>query len=140
MIERQIMDIKNVHDTGGIYSHVVRAGDFLFVSGQVALDLSGNLVGLGDIDAQARQVFVNLANALEDAGSDLANVVKMTTFLVGRKNLPAYRLARDAVFAHPVPANTLVFIEGLANPDYLVEIEAVAVVKAQESRSSSTSA
>jgi enamine deaminase RidA (YjgF/YER057c/UK114 family) len=126
-MEREIIALRSVHDTGGIYSHVVRAGDFLFVSGQVALDLNGHLVGVGDIESQARQVFVNLGNVLKDAGSDLGRIVKMTTFLVGRHTLPAYRQARDECLGRPIPANTLVFIEGLAHPDYLVEIEAIAL-------------
>lgn len=128
-MRRQILDIKSVHDTLGIYSHAVRAGDLLFIAGQVAKDRDNNLVGKGDIEAQVRQVFTNLTSILKECGGDLRSIVKMTTLLTDARSLDAFRRVRDEIFKKPVPANTLMIVTALASPDYLVEIEAIAVVE-----------
>jgi 2-iminobutanoate/2-iminopropanoate deaminase len=129
-MRREILEIKSVHDTQGIYSHAVRAGDLLFVAGQVAKDRDNHLVGPGDIEAQVRQVFANLQSVLEEAGGNLGSIVKMTTLLTQYGHLDGFRRVRDEVFEKPVPANTLMIVAGLASPDYLVEIEAIAALGA----------
>lgn len=112
------------------YSHAVAfAGDMVAVSGQVPLDGDGNHVGKDDAEAQVRQVYANLATALEAAGSGLAHVVKLTVYLTDLADLPAFRRVRDEHQdpARP-PASSLVQVAGLVHPDFRVEIDALAVV------------
>jgi enamine deaminase RidA (YjgF/YER057c/UK114 family) len=116
------------------YTHVVTAtgGKQVYVAGQVSLDAEGNLVGKGDLRAQARQVYLNLRAALAGAGAGPKDLVKLTTFVVGYRPevLPALREERAAFFGAetPLPASTLVGVQALAREDFLIEIEAVAVV------------
>jgi enamine deaminase RidA (YjgF/YER057c/UK114 family) len=102
----------------------------VFVAGQVAVDAEGNVVGPGDLAAQARQVFANVGRALAAAGARPDNVVKITTYVVHHR--PEYRPlisdARAAVFGDHKPTSMLVGVEALALPDYLIEVEAIAVV------------
>lgn len=112
------------------YSHAVAfTGTTVAVSGQVPLDDSGRLVGENDAEAQVRQVFANLATALEAAGSGLAHVVKLTVYLTDLDDLPAFRRVRDELQDpdHP-PASSLVQVAGLVSPDFRVEVDALAVV------------
>jgi enamine deaminase RidA (YjgF/YER057c/UK114 family) len=114
------------------YTHVVRAsgGATVYVSGQVAIDASGNLVGAGDFEAQARQVFANLRTALASVGATFDDVAKMNTYIVDytpelRSALSAARA--DAMGEHP-PASTLIGVQALATPELMIEVEAVAVL------------
>ena len=114
------------------YSQVVdvSASRIIFIAGQTALDRDGNVVGKGDFAAQARQVFTNLATALQAVECTAGNLVKLTVFLTDMNNLAAYREARNRFFASvtPVaaPAVTLVEVSKLYGPDFLIEIEAIA--------------
>ena len=111
------------------YSHVaeVRGGRLVYISGQIALDAQGKLVGKGDLEAQADQVFRNLGAALASVGCTARNVVKITVFMRDVKDLAAYRRARDRFVGEgPRPASTLVEISKLVSEDFLIEIEAVA--------------
>lgn len=110
------------------YSHAVAFdGPTLFVSGQVALDANGELVGRDDPEAQLRQVFENLETVLTAAGSDLTKVLKMTVFLTDIGDLDAYRRVRaEYLPMDPPPASSLVQVVGLVDPAFLVEIEAIA--------------
>lgn len=123
----EILKLTRVHPPRG-YSHAVKAGNTLYVSGQVALDIEGKLVGRGDIEAQARQVFTNLKNILEEAGGSLANAVKLTVLLTHHGSLDAYRTVRAEFFPGSPPAITLHVISSLADKDYLIEVEAIAVL------------
>jgi enamine deaminase RidA (YjgF/YER057c/UK114 family) len=112
------------------YSHVVTGrGRLVVVSGQIAQDERGELVGAGDPAAQARQVFENLGRCLVEAGAGFGDVVKLTLFVLDVGYLPAVREARDAVIdtAKP-PASTAVQVTALAFPGYLLEVEALALV------------
>lgn len=115
------------------YSHVVVASGArtVYISGQVALDADGALVGAGDLGAQTTQVMRNLGAALASAGAGFADVVKIVTYVVGYK--PEQRAvisaARTPFFpAGKPPASTLVGVEALAAPGWLIEIEAIAVI------------
>lgn len=114
------------------FTPVVRAigGSTLYLSGQVPVDIDGQLVGEGDFAAQARQVFANLRIALEAAGADFTNVVKMTTYIVDyRPELrEALGAARTEAMGGALPASTLVGVQALAMPGYLIEVEAIAVI------------
>ena len=122
-----ILTLKSVHPTKG-YSHAAKAGNTLYIAGQIAQDVDGNLVGKGDFELQIHQVFKNLKNILEEAGGDLQNIVKMTTFLTHYGYIETYRSVRGKYFPEPSPPNTLLMIESLAMPDFMIEVEAVAVL------------
>ncbi|MFD7298939.1 RidA family protein [Streptomyces sp. NPDC059897] len=111
------------------YSHVVMgSGRLIAVSGQLALDEKGELVGPGDPLAQARQVFENLRRCLAAAGASFEDVVKVTYFVTDVAHMPAVRQARDE-FLDParLPAASAVQVAALMAPDFLMEIEALAV-------------
>ncbi|MEU6604495.1 RidA family protein [Streptomyces shenzhenensis] len=112
------------------YAHVVAAtGRFVAVSGQLALDGDGVLVGAGDPAAQARQVFENLRRCLSAAGADFADVVKLTYFVTDMAHMPAIRAARAAHIPDDrLPAASAVQVAALVRPEFLMEIEAFAVV------------
>ncbi len=105
-----------------------RVGDLLFISGQAAIDRNGQIVGIGNFDAQAEQVFVNLERVLRAGGSSLANVVKVTVFLRDMSNFPKIVELRGRYFTPPYPADTIVEVTSLYSPEALIEIEAIAVV------------
>ncbi len=113
------------------YTHVVTVdeGRLAFVSGQVAYDVDGNLVGRDDVAAQARQCFLNLRAALEAVGATTDDLVKITTYVVGytESMRPGIGAARTEVLAtDPPPASTLLGVSALAFSDLLVEVDAVA--------------
>lgn len=113
------------------YTHVVDAPAtrIAFVSGQVALDAAGNLVGAGDFPAQTRQVFENLTRALESAGARWSDVAKLTYFVRDVGQVAAIRSIRDEFVdtANP-PASSLVEVARLVRDEFLIEVEAVAVI------------
>lgn len=120
---------------GNGYSHVVSGrGRLVAVSGQVSVEEDGTLVGPGDPAAQAEQVFANIGRCLAAAGAGFADVVKLTFFLTDVAQLPAVRAARDAVIdtARP-PASSAGVVAGLVRPEFLLEIEAFALVDDQPS-------
>ncbi len=124
-----ILQLKSVHETKDRgYSHVAKAGKTLYIAGQVARDMEGNLVGKGDFEAQARQVYTNLKNILKEAGGNLKNIVKMTTILTHYGYVESRRKIHNEFFGEIMPPNTLLIIESLASPDYMVEVEAIAVL------------
>lgn len=110
------------------FSPATRAGNMVFVSGQVSVDAEGNLVGEGDALAQSVQCLSNIEDCLKGAGATRADVTKITAFLVNADDYPAYAEARLKFFGNPGPASSTVFISGLVSPKYLVEIEAIAVI------------
>ena len=118
--------------TPASYTQVIAAtgSRLVFVAGQVADDAQGNLVGPGDLAAQARQVFANIGRSLAAAGAGPEQVTKITIYVVHHlpEYLPAISEARIAVFGDHKPADSLVGVEALAEPEYLIEVEAIAVV------------
>ena len=116
------------------YTHVVTAsgGKMVFIAGQVAWDIKGEIVGKGDLRAQATQAYENLKTALAAAGATTADIVKMNTYVVNFKaaDLPVIREVRAKFFPQEnLPASTLVGVQALAVDGLLIEIEAVAMVK-----------
>jgi enamine deaminase RidA (YjgF/YER057c/UK114 family) len=115
------------------YSHVaeVTRGRLILISGQVAQDAAGNLVGAGDIAAQTRQVFENLKTALAASGATYKDVVKLTSFIVDiSKNIETYREVRQEylrALATP-PTSTTVGVPALVQDGYLLEVDAIAVL------------
>ena len=125
----EILTLKSVHQTEKYgYSHVAKNGSTLYISGQVARDHGVDCVGRGDIEAQTRQVLTNLQNILEEVGGSLRNVAKLTTILTHHSYRETFRKVRPEFFQEPAPANTLIVVESLASPDFLIEIEAIAAL------------
>jgi 2-iminobutanoate/2-iminopropanoate deaminase len=113
------------------YTHIVEVTGpvkTIYIAGQVALDKDGNLVGAGDMKAQAEQVFRNLEAALSAAGAKFTDVVKMNTYLTDMDKAPAVREVRARYFGEATPASTLVQVVRLARPDLMLEIEVIAAV------------
>lgn len=114
------------------YSNVVEicSGRIVYIAGQVAVDQQGQLVGSGDFEAQADQVFRNLTAALASVGCTPRELVKLTVFVRDMSQLPLYRKARDRFLGSTkppaVPAITLVEVSRLFAEEFLIEIEAVA--------------
>jgi enamine deaminase RidA (YjgF/YER057c/UK114 family) len=121
------------------YTHAVvtRPGKLIFLSGQVANDPSGQLVGKGDLKAQTEQVFANLKTALAASGATFNDVVKITWYVKGYKpdDLPILRGIRDKYvnIASP-PASTLVGVASLFQEDYLLEVDAIAVIPEKDAK------
>jgi enamine deaminase RidA (YjgF/YER057c/UK114 family) len=113
------------------YSHVVVAtgSRLVFVAGQEPEDEHGNLVGPGDLAVQARQVFANVGRALDAAGALPEDVTKITIFVVGYRpeHLSVIEQGRVALFGDHKPADTIVGVEALSRPEFLIEVEATAV-------------
>ncbi len=111
------------------YSHVVKDGNTVYIAGQVARDRDGKTVGVDDAKAQTEQVFKNLEAALAAAGGNLSHIVKTNVFMTHREDIPAYREIKAKYMPKDnPPVSTLVLCSGLANPDFRIEIEAIAVV------------
>jgi reactive intermediate/imine deaminase len=108
-------------------SQAMRVGDLLFISGQAAISPEGELVGVGDFDAQAEQTFRNLERVLAAGGSGLDRIVKVTIFLTDMANFPKIVELRGRWFTPPYPADTIVEVSSLALPGLEIEIEAIAV-------------
>jgi enamine deaminase RidA (YjgF/YER057c/UK114 family) len=129
----RISSPRTLHKPAG-YSHLaeITSGRLIYIAGQVAADATGALVGKNDFRAQATQVFTNLKTAVEAAGGSFASIVKLNCYCVDSVplgELPAFRAIRDHfVGGGPPPVSTLVFVSRLARPEWLIEIEATAVV------------
>ncbi len=117
------------------FTHVVRAGRLVFVSGCVATDGQGRVVGGSDVVAQARQVHENIKRCLAAAGATFADVCKVTVFLRNIADREKVNTVRREYFGAHRPASTLVEISRLVRDDYLIEIEATAVVAEKRSAS-----
>ena len=109
-------------------SQGVRIGNTIQVSGQVALDSSGEVVGIGDAAAQAEQAFANLAAVLAVGGADLDDVVKLVCYLVATEHFTGYAAVKNRLYPGDAPASTTVVISELLIPGLLLEIDAIAVV------------
>jgi reactive intermediate/imine deaminase len=109
------------------YSHLVKYDNLLFIAGQVALDGDGNVVGEGDMAAQFRQVLENLKTVLASEGADFSNIVKINIFTTDVDTLRQNMSIRSEYFGEYAPASTLVQIDRLARPVFLLEIEAIAI-------------
>lgn len=113
------------HDFPGM-SQAVRAGEWILVSGQVALDADGRVIGEDDAEAQAEQVFRNLRAALEAAGSKLEDVVRLTAYLTDSSAYPGYAAVKNRLCGQHPPASSVVIVSALLLPELLLEVEAVA--------------
>ncbi|TAM66982.1 MAG: RidA family protein [Microbacteriaceae bacterium] len=110
-------------------SLAIKAGGLVYVSGQVGIEADGTTVGNGDFEVQARKAFANLETVLIEAGSTLGEVVKVTIFLTDMANLETVVQLRAEYFSKPYPADTLIEVSSLAQPDWQIEIDAIAVAE-----------
>jgi 2-iminobutanoate/2-iminopropanoate deaminase len=110
------------------YTDAVRAGDLLFVSGCIAVDSTGQLVGEHDVVAQTRKVFENLEVTLKAGGADFSDVVRVTVYLTDIDDRAAINPVRQEFFGESRPASTLIEVSKLVLADARIEIEAVALV------------
>jgi 2-iminobutanoate/2-iminopropanoate deaminase len=116
------------------YTHIVEVtgpNRTIYISGQIAYDRDGKLVGGADMKAQAEQVFRNLETALTAAGAKFSDVVKMNSYITDMSKVQAVRDVRAKYFTDITPASTFVEVKGLVRPELLLEIEVVAVVAAK---------
>ena len=134
-LQRSFVEPEGVAPPAGKYSHAirVRGGEMLFIAGQIATDVDGNLVGAGDAAAQTRQIFANIDNVLKGAGGSFADVVEFTYYLAGRATVQPFLEARSEVFDEVFPTGkyptaTLLVVDGLVREDLLLEISALAVL------------
>ena len=119
----------------GQYTHVtrVKATEFLFIAGMLSGDSAGNIIGAGDFDAQARQVFRNVEAALKSAGATWQNVVQFTTYLVHSQDIPKFMEFRLREFPKmfpdgKYPPNTLLIVDRLVQEPFLFEVQTVAAI------------
>jgi enamine deaminase RidA (YjgF/YER057c/UK114 family) len=122
---------RDTHKPFANYSHVVTAlgaQKLVFCAGQVPADAEGNVLAPDDFHAQARLVMENLKKALAAGGATLADVTKITVFLCNPLDVPKARTIYKEYFGDHPPASTLCILRGLANPNFLLEIEAIAAV------------
>jgi 2-iminobutanoate/2-iminopropanoate deaminase len=127
MTRREIR-VDGLADPISHYTDAVVAGELLFVSGLIAVDRQGALVGADDVAAQTRQVFENLRAVLDEAGCRFEDVVKVTVYLTDVDDRPKINPVRQEAFGDARPASTLVEVSRLAVPGAKVEIEAVALI------------
>ena len=116
------------------YTHIVEVtgpARTIYISGQIAYDKEGKVVGAGDMTGQAEQVFKNLQTALAAAGATFADVVKMNSYITDMSKVQAVRDVRAKYFTTAAPASTFVEVKGLVRPELLLEIEVVAVTSPQ---------
>ena len=125
---RKIVQPKGLWDPRPRFAQVVQSGKQIYIAGQTSVDEQGNVVGKGDIEVQTRQVFQNLEKCLKSVGAGFHHVVKLNIYST---DLDAHRETirrpRGEVFREPV-ASTTVQISRLVDPDWLLEIEAIAVL------------
>ncbi len=120
----------------GPYSQIARvknASEWLFIAGQLATDLEGNIVGADDFDAQCRQVFNNIEAALKSAGAGWGNIVQFTTYLVHSQDIAKFMAFRKREFPKmfpdgKYPPNTLLMVDRLVGEPFLVEVQPIAAI------------
>lgn len=131
-MKKTYLNPKSLHTPFSTYSHGIKVGDakeIIFCAGQVAGDENGNIIGKGDFWAQGHRTMANLKDVLAEGGATFADVVKATIFVVGQEYAqPGRDLCGEYFDKDNPPANTLVVCQGLADPDFLVEVQAIAVV------------
>ena len=110
------------------FTNVVKVGNTAYIAGQVSVSRDGSVVGKGDPEAQARQIWHNLEAAVKSIGGTLNDIVKTTTYVTNINYAAAVRKVREERFPSNPPTSTLLVVAGLANPDFMIEIEAIAVV------------
>ncbi|MBI2305224.1 MAG: RidA family protein [Chloroflexi bacterium] len=126
---KEILNPSTIVSMPAAYSQAVKVGNTIYISGQVAWDKEGKVVGGGDCRAQAEKAYENMGEVLKAAGANFRDVVKLNVYFVNPDDMTKVRGVREKYFGDNVPANTTVVVQRLARPELLLEIEAVAVVQ-----------
>ncbi|GAB3925675.1 RidA family protein [Kribbella albertanoniae] len=130
MVKAQVTTTE-LHSPNGVFSQattVAATGRFVFVSGMTARRPDGSIAGVGDIQEQTRQVCENISAAVRAAGGTLADVCRMDVYVRNMEDFAKIHEIRAQYFVEPLPASTMVEVSKLAHPDYLIEINAIAVI------------
>lgn len=122
------INVPDMYPLHSKYAQIVRVGKMVFVSGALGLTPEDELPGDGGFEAQVHEAFENLRRSLRAAGARMENVVKVNAYVVGQENHHTWRRIRGEQFGDHLPASTGVVVSGLADPEYLFEIEAIAVI------------
>lgn len=131
MVKKSYIKPKDLHQPFSQYSHAVIVEEpkkFVFCAGQVAGDENGNILGPDDFEAQGELVIDNLKAVLKEAGADLTDVIKLVSYVCSPHDVKKVRALVKGHFPDNPPANTICVLRGLAHPDYLLEIDATAVL------------
>ena len=120
-------ELEKIDLDGGNLMAAVRSGDHVYVSGQVAFNSQGRLVGKGNMKTQTRQVFRNIKAVLAAAGAKMEHIIKINTYITDGSKFMEMLEARGDIFGDNPPASTAVVVAGLAFPGLLIEVEAIAV-------------
>ena len=130
MAKQQIRSAK-LAQPSGVFSHataIEATGRLVFISGMTARLTDGSLAGVGDIEAQTRQVCENLKAAVEAAGGTMADICRVDVYIRNMEHFPIIHKVRREYFAEPLPASTMVEVVKMTSPDALIEISAIAVI------------
>src|SRR5438105_5920794 len=130
MPKRQIVSDK-VRQPSGHFSQataIAARGTLLFISGMTARRADGTIAGIGDIEAQTRQVCDNIKAAVESAGGTMDDICRVDVYIRNMEQFDAIHKVRREYFTEPLPASTMVEIVKMTHPDYLIEINAIAVI------------
>jgi 2-iminobutanoate/2-iminopropanoate deaminase len=130
MPKQQIRSDK-LRQPSGVFSHataIEAKGRLVFISGMVARRLDGTMAGIGDIEAQTRQVCENLKAAVEAAGGTMDDICRVDVYVRNMEQFEAIHRVRRQYFREPLPASTMVEVTKMTSPDALIEINAIAVI------------
>lgn len=131
--KKAVATIRKVVDPGWAWddrlplAQAQQQGDTIYVSGQVAYNAAGQLVGEGDMQVQVRQVFQNIKEILAAAGADMRDIIKINTYITDQSKFMDMLAVRKEIFGNNPPASTAVVVAGLAFPGLLIEVEAIAI-------------
>jgi 2-iminobutanoate/2-iminopropanoate deaminase len=131
VVKKSYLSPKSAHTPFSHYSHAVVVESptkFIFCAGQVAGDPNGKILGPDDFDAQGELVMENLRKVLADAGAKMTDVIKLVSYVCSPHDVKKVRALVKKHFPENPPANTICVLRGLAHPDYLLEIDATAVL------------
>ncbi|TDU86675.1 reactive intermediate/imine deaminase [Kribbella voronezhensis] len=120
-----------LHAPNGVFSQattIEATGRLVFVSGMTARRPDGSIAGVGDISEQTRQVCENVQSAVREAGGTLDDVCRVDVYVRNMEDFAKIHVVRAQYFSEPLPASTMVEVSKLAHPDYLIEINAIAVI------------
>lgn len=127
MTKKILLDPHAPRDKKPPFSMGVQVGDTIYVSGHVSQDANGNVIGEGDMAAQTRQVFASIEAVLAEAGATMEDVVKITTYITDMTRYGEFSAVRAEVFPNAGMASATVACSELVRPEFLVEVETIAV-------------
>ena len=132
MTELEFFNPESIAHPPGSFHWAAKAGNTVYLAGQVGIDKDGNTVGIGDAAVQVKQAFANIEVTLHELGGDLNNLVSVTMYVVGRDSLAGVRAGREEILREGrmtnKPPGTLLLVAGLLNEEWLIEVEATAVL------------